>query len=403
MRNTIGTESPITGHKNGPSVDIACLVDFDPWLVLRLTAVPGTILVGGTSTLTADLTFNSDSVDTHLSGNIPDLTPVGFMGNAFGTVAPPTTSTTLGKANSIYTGMAPGTGNVSTTVDMQTVTTPITVNPSPCVITCPANVTQPNDPNQCGAVATYNAPTPVRTCGTVVCSPATGSFFPVGTTTVTCKSNNNAGPELCNFTVTINDTQAPVITCSGDINATAAASCPIATAVTANFMVTASDNCPGVITVCNPPSGVPFPIGTTTVICTATDAAGNTATCSFTVSAFSFCLQDNSDPGNVVFVNAVTGDFSFCCGGVPIASGRGTLTTRGCIGSIDHTKGNRQVHIQWDTAAVNGLGAGTAFVRKLSDKIVCQITDRNMSNNTCQCSNPPPTGSPRKPPTERTF
>ena len=132
-------DSASTGHKNKPGADVSCLVDFDPWLVLGLTAVPNTILAGGTSTLTADLTFNSDNVDTHLSGNIPDGTPVAFAGNAFGSVAPSSTSTTSGKANSTYTGTAPGTGDVSTTVDMQTVSTPITVNPAPCVITCPAN------------------------------------------------------------------------------------------------------------------------------------------------------------------------------------------------------------------------------------------------------------------------
>ena len=124
------------------------------------------------------------------------------------------------------------------------------------------------------------------------------------------------------------------------------------------------------------------------------------ATCSFTVSTFSFCLQDETIPGNVVLVNAQTGDFSFCCGGVIIASGRGTLTTRGCIGTIDSSKGDRQVHIQWDTAANNGLGAGTAYVQKRSNKTICQITDKNMSNNACQCSAAPPM-NPKKPPKAR--
>jgi hypothetical protein len=127
------------------------------------------------------------------------------------------------------------------------------------------------------------------------------------------------------------------------------------------------------------------------------------ATCTFPVSVFSFCLQDDSNPGNVVLVNAQTGDFFFCCGGVPIASGRGTLTTHGCIGSIDASKGNRQVHIQWDTAANSSLGAGTAYVQKLSNKTICQITDKNMSNNTCQCSGAPPPVSPRKPPKEKAL
>ena len=279
-------------------------------------------------------------------------------------------------------------------------------------ITCPANQVQCNDNNQCGAVVNYPPPTPSDNCpgATAVCSPAAGSFFPKGTTTVSCTATDASGNQSspCTFNVTVNDCQAPTITCQQDINGAGAASCPIAASVAVNFTVTASDNCPGVTVVCKDQngsvvtSGQPFPVGTTTVTCTATDTSGNTATCSFTVTAFSFCLQDDSSPGNVVLVNAQTGDYFFCCDGIPIASGRGTLTTRACIGSIDASKGDRQVHIQWDTAANNNLGAGTAIVHKLSNKTICQITDKNMSNNTCQCSNPPPPVSPRKPPTGRT-
>src|SRR6185295_18382915 len=88
-----------------------------------------------------------------------------------------------------------------------------------CQITCPANITQSNDPNQCGAVVNYPAPTTTGTCGTVVCSPASGSFFPVGTTTVTCSTT--AGPS-CTFTVKVNDTQPPTITCPANITAATA-------------------------------------------------------------------------------------------------------------------------------------------------------------------------------------
>ena len=227
----------------------------------------------------------------------------------------------------------------------------------------------------------------------MTCSPAPGSFFPVGMTTVACTTTSG---QSCSFKVTVTDNTPPVLTCL-DVTATGVASCPIGTSEVVTFpapMVT--DNCAVQSVVCNPPSGSTFPVGTTTVTCMATDTSGNTATCSFNVNTFSFCLQDESSAGNVVLVNAQTGDYFFCCGGVPIASGRGTLTTRGCIGSIDHARGNRQVHIQWDTSGNNGLGAGTAYVQKLSDKIVCQITDRNMSNNTCQCSTPLPPASPTK-------
>jgi hypothetical protein len=59
---------------------------------------------------------------------------------------------------------------------------------APCVLTCPANVAKSNDPNQCGAIVTYPAPTTTGTCGLITCTPPSGGFFPVGTTTVTCSA-----------------------------------------------------------------------------------------------------------------------------------------------------------------------------------------------------------------------
>jgi hypothetical protein len=47
---------------------------------------------------------------------------------------------------------------------------------------------------------------------------------------------------------------------------------------------TGTGTCPPVTVVCVPPSGSAFLVGSTTVNCTATDAVGNTATCSFTVN-----------------------------------------------------------------------------------------------------------------------
>jgi hypothetical protein len=147
-----------------------------------------------------------------------------------------------------------------------------------CTITCPANITRSNDPNQCGAVTTYPAPTTGGTCGTIVCSPASGSFFPKGLTTVTCSE----AVANCSFTITVNDTQPPTITCPANVTASAGASC-ISGAVTYP-PPTGTDNCPGVTTLCSPASGSTFPAGNTTTTCTATDAAQNTATCSFLVT-----------------------------------------------------------------------------------------------------------------------
>jgi len=259
-----------------------------------------------------------------------------------------------------------------------------------CMITCPANITQSNDPNQCGAVVNYPAPTTTGTCGNVSCSPSAGSFFPVGTTTVTCSTT--AGPS-CTFTVTVNDTQPPAISCPPNVTVTAAATCPLATSAVVTYPPpVVSDNCPGVTVVCVPPSGSILPVGTTTVTCTATDASGNTATCSFSVTVFSACLVDESNPTTVVLFNAQTGDYRFCCGGI-VFTGRGVLTTRGCIGTIDELKGTRKVHIEWDTSA-NGRGAGTAYLTlNGSTTPKCFITDKSMAGDVCACGGSLPTGA----------
>src|SRR5207247_2288202 len=90
----------------------------------------------------------------------------------------------------------------------------VTVNDNqPPSISCPANITQSTDSGQCSAVVNYTIPTPSDNCpgATASCSPASGSTFAKGTTTVTCTATDASGNTAsCSFTVTVNDTQAPV-------------------------------------------------------------------------------------------------------------------------------------------------------------------------------------------------
>jgi hypothetical protein len=165
--------------------------------------------------------------------------------------------------------------------------------------------------------------------------------------------------------------------CAANITAVATAGCPLSTGAVVTFAPTANSTC-GTVT-CAPAAGSFFPVGTTTVNCTTT--AG--PSCSFTVTVSSFCLQDETNPGNLVLVNSTTGDYSFFCNGVLIASGTGTLNVKGCEGTIEHNKGDRRVLIKWDTTAEGGTGAGTAIVQFGVNNTRCQITDKNMSNNTC--------------------
>jgi subtilisin-like proprotein convertase family protein len=176
----------------------------------------------------------------------------------------------------------------------------ITVNPPP-VITCPANITVNNTMNQCGAAVTYAA-TASNYCGTTISySPASGSFFPVGTTTVTATATDAANNTAsCTFTVTVVDAQNPTITCPANITVNNTAN-QCGAAVT--YSATASDNCPGVSVSYSPVSGSFFPIGTTTVTATATDAAGHTASCTFTVTVVDAQNPSITCPANITVNN----------------------------------------------------------------------------------------------------
>src|ERR1041384_6729427 len=106
----------------------------------------------------------------------------------------------------------------------------VTVNDmQPPTITCPAPVSHSTDPNLCTAVVTYAAPTVGDNCpgvGTPSCIPASGSTFNKGVTTVTCSvMDASSNSNTCMFTVTVNDNQAPVVTCPASGGAFAASDC----------------------------------------------------------------------------------------------------------------------------------------------------------------------------------
>ena len=70
-----------------------------------------------------------------------------------------------------------------------------------CTLTCPKDVTLKALSGQNGIVFTFSDPVRGGDCGAITCSPASGSFFPVGTTTVACGSATGGG--FCEFTVTV--------------------------------------------------------------------------------------------------------------------------------------------------------------------------------------------------------
>jgi CSLREA domain-containing protein len=105
------------GTPNG----VAGTVAASPFLVLTSRTSRTFVLPGESSTMTADVTFNSSSADTSSGGAIPNGTPITFSAT-LGTLTSPSSTTTNGKATVVYTaGGVQGIASLSASLDGQTV------------------------------------------------------------------------------------------------------------------------------------------------------------------------------------------------------------------------------------------------------------------------------------------
>jgi len=179
--------------------------------------------------------------------------------------------------------------------------------PAPPSIICPANIVRGTDPNQCTAQVSYNPPFSSVNCGTAILtltSPpntASGSIFPKGVTMVAWEASNGSGQTaVCNFTVTINDTQQPSIACPTNIVRSTDAN--LCTAVVTYATPTSTDNCapaPTVMHMSGGMSGTAFPKGITVVQWKSTDGSNLTNTCTFTVTVNDVVLPNLVCPTNI--------------------------------------------------------------------------------------------------------
>lgn len=213
-----------------------------------------------------------------------------------------------------------GLTNVTLTVTdshgvSSTATATVTVvdDTRPVFTDCPANIVVQTGPGRttCDQVATWVAPIAMDNCAleSVVSNYSSGDTFPIGVTPVTYTATDKAGlTAICSFTVTVVDNTPPVLTIPDNIVvSTDAGQCSAAVA----FAVSASDNCPTVESSTDIASGTAFPKGTTTVTATATDAAGNMVSDTFTVT-----VNDTEDPVLTVPANIVVNNDPGLCSAV---------------------------------------------------------------------------------------
>ena len=193
----------------------------------------------------------------------------------------------VGTTTVTWTAVDPSGNDVTAT---QTVTVVDNIDPT---LTAPANITVNVDAGACSADAanvTLGNPTAADNCSVTTSNDAPSSY-PVGTTTVTWTAVDPSGNDVtATQTVTVVDNIDPTITAPADVTVNVdAGQCSAAAAnVTLGTPVTA-DNCAVSSTTNDAPNS--FPVGTTTVTWTVTDASGRTATASQDVT-----VVDNIDP-----------------------------------------------------------------------------------------------------------
>jgi hypothetical protein len=237
-----------------------------------------------------------------------------------------------------------------------------------------------------GAVVTYtatatdpeDATAPIPTC-----APASGSTFPLGTTTVNCSVTDSDGlSDSGSFHITVVDTTAPsLVGVPADITLTTNNPAGATLTYTKPGANDAVDKSPTVG--CSPASGSTIPVGTTTVTCTATDASGNHRSATFTatvtlVSSVTWTAVWGEPIGLLDGAFVVNGSRSIpvkvemFANGVEQTSGHGALSIVGCDGGAAV-----EVELSWD----GGRWTGKLDTSRLAGAGCYRITARLDGNS----------------------
>lgn len=154
-------------------------------------------------------------------------------------------------------------------------------------ISKPADLSSGNDRGLASAIVAVSKPSAADNCHDVSIDGARNDGaaldapYNVGVTTINWMARDASGnTAAATQAITVLDVEAPTITVPADMRVNA--SSPGGAYV--NYSVSWNDNVRVMASSCMPASGAMFPMGSTPVTCTASDAAGNRASKSFTVA-----------------------------------------------------------------------------------------------------------------------
>jgi hypothetical protein len=288
------------GNAAVPKTFTVTVVDHTPPTV---TITGGTSGVAGSSGATFDFTTTEGSTFCQLDGQgfAPCSSPANYSGQADG-------------PHTFQVKAVDAAGNTSAIASRSW-----TIDTTPPTLTLPAALHVEAD-SPSGSVVTFNVSASdggaALVPSAISCTPASGTLFPLGETTVTCMARDSLGHVGSGkFSVVVQDTTPPTINAPNvSFTATSAAGIRKASPQVGAYLagVTASDLV-STPTLTNDMPDV-LPIGKTTIVFTATDAAGNSAKKSVTVTVLPVGKKapppDLTPPGNVVGAKAVPGDRS---------------------------------------------------------------------------------------------
>ena len=166
-------------------------------------------------------------------------------------------------------------------------------NEAPTISSLSGDLSSANDLGSCGAFMFWSEPRGDDNCNllSLTSTHQSGSFFDVGTTTVTYTATDIYGNEFAqSFDITITDSENPSL--AGDLgDMTVSTDLDQCDAVVMWSEPEAVDNCPGATYSSDIANGSALALGSTLVTYTVVDAAGNSFETSFTVT-----VEDNQSP-----------------------------------------------------------------------------------------------------------